>query len=83
MWMLCGQGSSSRAVPLHDLVDVLDAITVDVLPAAHALMGCGTKSKTSTKQVVLKVVVVYSNLLKNFAKQPLSEETFLVHCYQP
>ena len=61
---VCGQGSSRKAVPLHDLVDVLDPITVDGLPVAH--------------------VDDYSNLLTNFAKQPLSKvmiskaEIFLV-----
>ena len=50
MWMLCGQGSSSRADPLHDLVDVLNPITFDVLHAAYALTECDSTSKISTKQ---------------------------------
>ena len=89
MWVLYGQGSSSRDVPLHNLVDVLDPTTVEALPAGHALAGCDTTSKISTKQAVLDVVDDYPNLLTNFAKQPLSEvmisnaETFLIHCYDP
>ena len=33
--MLCGQGSSNRAVPLHGFGDILDSIITDVLPATQ------------------------------------------------
>ena len=56
IWMLCGQGLSSRAVPLHDIVNgILDSSVIDVLPAAHALTGCDTTSKISTKKAAMKI----------------------------
>ena len=44
LWVLCGQGATSRAVPIHEVVKVLDSAITD-LAAVHALTGCDTTSK--------------------------------------
>ena len=46
--MLHGQGRSSRAIPLHQLVNIMDSNVVDVLPAVHALTGCDITIKIGT-----------------------------------
>ena len=51
LWILSGQGRSSREIPLHQLVNMIDFSVVDVLPAAHALSGCDTTSKMGTKKI--------------------------------
>ena len=61
--MLCGQGTSSRAVPIHEFRHVLHSTTVDVLPAAHALTGCDSTSKVSTKNALIKIIDSNSDLI--------------------
>jgi len=55
LWVYCGQDNTSRAVPIHDLVVEMPSILVSVLPAVHALIGCDTTSKVSTKHAAFKV----------------------------
>ena len=52
--MLCGQGNTTRAVPIHDLVKAMPHSLVTVLPAVHPLSGCDTTSKVSTKHSAFK-----------------------------
>ena len=37
LWMLSGQGRSSRAIPLHHSVNTTDSNVVDVLPAVQVV----------------------------------------------
>ena len=39
LWLVSGKSGSRQAFPVHELVDVLDANVIDVLPAVHALTG--------------------------------------------
>ena len=55
LWVLCGQGNTSRAVPIHNLAVEMPSILVSVLPAVHALTGCDTTSKVPTKHAAFKV----------------------------
>ncbi|KAG1714927.1 Thrombospondin-3b [Nymphon striatum] len=55
LWVLVGQGNTSRAIPIHDLAVEMPSILVSVLPAVHALTGCDTTSKVSTKYAAFKV----------------------------
>ena len=42
LWMLCGIGTTSRAVPVYDLVEVINSCVIDILPAVPG-EGQGTK----------------------------------------
>ena len=61
-----------------------------MIPAIHALTGCDTTSKVSTKKVAFACAQSDSvDFIQTFAKQPLSEnmindaESFLVKCLSP
>ena len=54
--MISGQSDSATAVPVHSLVDHMNADVVDILPPVHALTGCDTTSKVGTKSATLKTV---------------------------
>ena len=41
-------------MPIHRLVDHMNADVVDILPPVHALSECGTTSKVGTKPAALK-----------------------------
>ncbi|KAG1654620.1 Ionotropic receptor 25a [Nymphon striatum] len=84
LWVLVGQGNTSRAIPIHDLAVEMPSILVSVLPAVHALTGCDTTSKVSTKYAAFKVAEQGgSDLIKDFGKLELTNdmehraETFL------
>ena len=69
LWVLGGQGNTSRAIPIHDLAVEMPSILVSVLPAVHALTGCDTTSKVSTKYAAFKVAEQGgSDLFKDFGK---------------
>ena len=75
-------------MPLHDICKALGDDLTKCLPALHALTGCDTTSKISTKLAALNVVRKEDNLtlIKDFDCPQLSEssiqmaETFLVKC---
>ena len=81
LWVLRGQ-----AVPLHDLLRVLNPDAVSILPAALALTGCDTTSKVGTKKKVLHAVESCYGHLQTFGKVVLSDhmicqaEEFLLKC---
>ncbi|KAG1670900.1 hypothetical protein GQR58_016621 [Nymphon striatum] len=84
LWVLVGQGNTSRAIPIHDLAVEMPSILVSVLPAVHALTGCDTTSKVSTKYAAFKVAEQGgSDLIKDFGKLKFTNdmehraETFL------
>ena len=75
LWVLCGQGNTDRAVPAHNLVVEMPSILVSVLPAVHALTGCDTTSKVSTKNAAFKVAEQGgSELIKDFGKLQLTSD---------
>ena len=75
LWVLCGQGSTSRAVPIHNLVVETLSILVSVLPTVHALTGCDTTSKVSTKHAAFKVAEQGGlELIKDFGKLQLTSD---------
>ena len=75
LWVLCGQGSTSRAVPIHNLVEETPSILVFVLPEVHALTGCDTITKVSTKYAAFKVAEQGgSELIKDFVKLQLTSD---------
>ena len=83
--MLCGQGSTKRAVPIHEIATILDNTITDILSQVHVLTGCDTTSKIGTKRSALQVASTpAAELLINFAKESLTDEmiwsaeTFLV-----
>ena len=87
LWMFCGKGETTRAVPLHETATKLETTLVDVLPALHALTGCDTTSKICSKNTALKIAD--TNIIENlvtFGKTDLSidmiimAEKFLVKC---
>ena len=86
LWVLGGQGTTRRAVPVHNLVAAMDPRVVNVLPAVHSLSGCDTTSKVSRKKSTLKVASLRSDLLEGFGQGLLSEnmissaEKFMVGC---
>ena len=87
LWVIKGQGNSSRAVPVHSLVRLMKSDVVDVLPAMHALSGCDTTSKVGTKKSALRAAEETGDeQLHSFGKLPLSDdmvsaaEKFLVDC---
>ena len=88
MWVLYGQGLSTRALSIPKISDTLESDVISVLPAVHALSGCDSTSKIGGKKAALKVVESgLAESLSEFGKQPLSElqisnaEHFLVKYY--
>ena len=43
-------------MPIHDLLEKMSADIIEILPAAHALTGCDSTSKTGTKAASFKTV---------------------------
>ena len=75
LWVLCGQDSTNRAVPIHDLVVEMSSILISVLPAVHALTGCDTTSKVPTKNAAIKATEQGgSELIKDFGKLQLTSD---------
>jgi len=76
-------------LPLHDICTALGDKLTRCLPALHALTGCDTTSKISTKLAVLKATRNNLSLIHNFDSSELTEsmiqmaETFLVRCLKP
>ena len=88
IWMLYGQGVSSRALSIPKIAETLESDVISVLPAVHALSGCDSTSKFGSKKTALKVVEGgLAESLLEFGRQLLSEnqvsnaENFLVKCY--
>lgn len=53
LWMRAGVGDSTRYIPLRVIAEKNRDLST-VLPAAHVLTGCDTKSKFGTKHSALK-----------------------------
>ncbi|KAF3852772.1 hypothetical protein F7725_006127 [Dissostichus mawsoni] len=84
-------GVKRSILPLHDICISLGDELTKCLPALHALTGCDTTSKISTKLAALNAVREPENscLILNFDCPQLTEsaiqmaETFLVKCLKP
>ena len=88
MWVLCGQGLSTRALSIPKILDTLENGVINVLPAVHTLSECDSTSKIGGKTTALRVVEKgRAESLSEFDKQSLSElqisnaEQFLAKCY--
>ena len=54
LWLICGKGETTRAVPLHEVTTKLETTIIYALPVLHALTGCDTTSKICSKNAALK-----------------------------
>ena len=85
-WVISGRHNETTVVPVHDLVNHFGSGLVDILPAVHALTGCDTTSKVSTKSRALKTAITCGDLIKSFGKDEINDqmisdaEQFLVKC---
>ena len=66
-----GTKRKQRTVPIHLLVDAVNPILIDCIPAIHSLTGCDTTSKIGTKAAILKKPVDL-DLVKSFGKTELT-----------
>ena len=87
LWIIMGQGGSTKAVPIHTLANILSSNVIDVLPAVHALSGCDTTSKVGTKKSALKVAEQSGHEnIKLFGREKITQnmvssaEKYLVSC---
>ena len=91
LWLIRNSGVKRSILPLDDICIALGDELTRCLPALHALTGCDTTSKISTKLAAIKAVCKPGNssLILNFDNPQLTEsaiqmaETFLVKCIQP
>ncbi len=91
LWLVRNSGVKRSILPLHDICIALGNELIKCLPALHALTGCDTTSKISTKLAALNAVRKPGNssMIQNFDCPQLTEsaiqmaETFLVKCLKP
>ena len=55
LWLIRNTGVKRSILPLHDICTALDNDLVKCLPALHALTGCDSTSKVSTKLSALNI----------------------------
>ena len=91
LWLIRNSGVKRSILPLHAMCSTLKSDLLKCLPALHALTGCDTTSKISTKLSAVNNVLKPddASLILNFDCQPLTEtamemaELFLVKCLKP
>ena len=91
LWLFRNSGVKRSILPLHDICIALGDELTKCLPALHALTGCDTTSKISTKLAALNAVCKPGNasLIQEFDCPQLTEsailmaETFLVKSLKP
>ena len=91
LWLIRNAGRKRSTLPVHDIAKALGDKLSKCLPALHALTGCDTTSKISTKHAALRAVQkpLICSLILNFDCPQLTEnalqmaETFLVKCLKP
>ena len=89
LWLIRNSGMRRSILPLNDICTALGDKLTRCLPALHALTGCDTTSKISTKLAALKAIHNNLSLIHNFNTSELTEsmiqmaETFLVKCLKP
>ena len=76
LWILYGSNSNPDILSVNELTDVLDTSVVGILPAAHALTGCDSTSKVSTKNNLIKHVTdgKYNRYIENFGIEDLDKD---------
>ena len=57
--IISGKCDSINVTPVHTIVNNMDNSIVDILPAVHALTGCDTTSKVSTKFAAFQATMKY------------------------
>ena len=92
LWLIRNSGVKRSILPLHEICTTLGRDLLKCLPALHALTGCDTTSKISTKLSALNTVRTPddASLIINFDCPPLitdsaieMAELFLVKCLKP
>lgn len=91
LWLIRNTGVKRSILPLHNICTALGDEVTRCLPALHALTGCDTTSKVSTKAAAVKAITKpeRSSLILNFDNKPLTNdavqmaEMFLVKCLKP
>jgi len=75
IWFICNSKVKRSILPLYDVSTVLRDEVIRYLPALHALTGCVTITKISTKAATLKVIFKQKQLLLNlnFNHLPLTD----------
>ena len=53
-WFISGRSDSATAVPIHELLDQINADVVNILPSVQPCIGCDTTSKVVTKAAAVK-----------------------------
>ena len=74
LWIIKDTRSSVKYIPLHKMIENMDDLLVNILPAVHSLTGCDTTSKIGTKLMALKTARHSGKLLEDFGVAPLDEE---------
>ena len=91
LWLIHNSEVKKSILPLHDICIALGDELTRCLPALHALTGCDTTCKVSTKLAALKALRKpgSSSFILNFDSPQLIEiavlmaEMFLVKCLKP
>ena len=91
LWLIRNTGLKRSILPLHDICTALDDDLVKCRPALHALTGCDSTSKVSTKLSALNIIRKQENrsMILNFDSPHLTDdaiqmaESFLVKCLKP
>ena len=91
LWLIRNTGVKRSILPLHDICTALDDDLVKCLPALHALTGCDSTSKVSTKLSALNIIREQENrsMILGFDGPHLTDdaiemaESFLVQCLKP
>ena len=91
LWLVRNSGVKRCILPLHDICKSIGDELTQCLPALHALTGCDTTSKISTKLAALNAVRKPDNcsLISHFTCPQFTEstckmaESFLVKCLKP
>ena len=74
-WFISDRSHSTTAVPIHDLVDHVNADVFDILPPVHALTGCDTISKIDAKTAAVNTANKCSyELICSFGKTGITDE---------
>ena len=74
-WFISDRSHSTTAVPIHDLVDHVNADVFDILPPVHALTGCDTISKIDAKTAAVNTANNCSyELICSFGKTGITDE---------
>ena len=87
VWFIKDKTASRIIIPVHKTIDVVEPDVFEILPAAHAFIGCDSTSKVGSKGADLKMAKDCGlELLSSFGRSELTNhmigdaERFLVRC---